>query len=370
MIMNLRNLWDRFLGQGDAAITVPPFDGALKPNNLLETAKTVAEPDAPEDLATDGKKLYLANGSKVMGFEKGKLTEVASVDGQITALACMPGGGFAVAVDGTRVEILDSPQKDSPRKGEKWTEANGRPMVALNALSATPDGRLLATDGSRNQPYKRWSHDLMGLGRSGRALELNPGGEAREIATDLGYAFGVCDTPEGPWVSESWRHQLTQFGAEGKSSANILDRLPGYPSRITPATGGGFWLTVFTARTMLVEFVLREKTYRKRMMKEVPPEYWVAPALSWGKTYMEPMQGAHLRTMGVIKPWAPPRSYGLILRLSPEGLVRYSLHSRVDGTNHGITAAVEVNGSLFAIAKGPGRLLEISVEETERSLLI
>ncbi len=58
------------------------------------------------------------------------------------------------------------------------------------------------------------------------------------------------------------------------------------------------------------------------------------------------MQGAHLKTMGVIKPWAPPRSYGLVIRLDADGMPLYSLHSRVDGVNHGIVAAVEMDGEL------------------------
>src|SRR5260370_41957002 len=69
------------------------------------------------------------------------------------------------------------------------------------------------------------------------------------------------------------------------------------------------------------------------------------------------MQGAHIKTMGVVKPWAPPGSYGLVIRLSASGVPLYALHSRVDGVNHGVVAAVELDGSLVAIAKGPGRLL-------------
>ena len=43
------------------------------------------------------------------------------------------------------------------------------------------------------------------------------------------------------------------------------------------------------------------------------------------------MQGAHLSTMGVLKPWAPPRSYGLVIRLAAACIPLFSLHSRVDG---------------------------------------
>ena len=41
MISALKAFTDRFLGRGEATITVPSFDGALKPNQILEGAETV-----------------------------------------------------------------------------------------------------------------------------------------------------------------------------------------------------------------------------------------------------------------------------------------------------------------------------------------
>ena len=120
-------------------------------------------------------------------------------------------------------------------------------------------------------------------------------------------------------------------------------------------------MTAFVARSLLIEFVLREPAYRKRMMAEIEPEYWIAPRLRSGLSFKEPLQGAHIKTMGVIKPWAPPRSYGLVVRLDDSGAPRYSLHSRVDGINHGVVAAVEVAGALYMIAKGPSRVLRLPV---------
>lgn len=361
MIAALRTFADRFLGRGDAAITVPPFDGALKPNQLLESATVVCEFEAPEDLACDGAAVYIADGRRILRLDGGQPVEVAALDGVITALACLPGGGFAVALDGRAVQVVGGGQD-----GRRWDAAGGRAFHAVNALAATPDGKLLATDGSQTRPYAQWAHDLMELGRSGRLLELSPAdGGSREIASGLAYAFGACATPGGVWLSESWRHRIMCFSG-GRSGTPVLDRLPGYPSRITPAHGGGYWLTVFTARTQLVEFILREPAYRKRMMAEIDPRYWVAPTLQAGNTFLEPMQGAHIKTMGVVKPWAPPRSYGLVIRLGDDGLVRYSLHSRVDGQNHGVVAAVECAGALFVLSKGRRRLLRLDVAEIER----
>jgi hypothetical protein len=194
-------------------------------------------------------------------------------------------------------------------------------------------------------------------------------GRVRTLAAGLHYAFGACAAGEAVLVSESWRHRIIAITPNG-SRRTVLDNLPVYPSRLSPAASGGFWLTAFTARTQLVEFVLRESAYRRRMMNEIDPEYWIAPKLRSGLSFLEPMQGAHLKTMGVVKPWAPPRSYGLVIRLNASGVPLYALHSRVDGVNHGVVAAVEMDGSLFAIAKGPGRLLRAPLTMIDQELKV
>jgi hypothetical protein len=356
---------ERVLGRGNAAITVPVLDGALKSNRLIEDAEVLGELDAPEDLASDGRSLFVADGARVLRVDgAGAFEAENSFDRAISALACLPGGGMAVALGGNEVRVVGG-----PHDGRRFDSVDGRRLHAVNALTGTPRERLLATDGSQTQPPERWKHDVMELGRSGRLVEFNLAeGSARERASGLGYAFGVASVgDEAAWVCESWRHRVVEIG--GKSSGRaVVDALPGYPSRIAPAQGGGWWLTCFTLRTQLVEFVLREPAFRKRMLNEVDPRYWIAPALASGNTYLEPMQGAHLKTMGVVKPWAPPRSYGLVIRLDEHGLIRYSLHSRFDGKHHGVVAAAELDGWLYLLCKGPRRLLRLSIESAKASL--
>lgn len=362
MIANLRRLTDRLFGRGDAATTIPPFDGPLKPNRLLETAPVLLRRDDAEDLATDGRDLYVAAGPCVFRLDHDRLTEVARCDRTITALCCLPGQAFAVAVAGVEARIIGGPQD-----GKRWTDIAGRPLTSVNALTLAEGGdELLLTDGSKDYPSERWDHDLMTGGRSGRAVALDiAGGGGREIANNLAYAFGICRTDKRVCVSESWAHRVIAFTGSGERQS-LLENLPVYPSRVTPASGGGFWLTAFVARTQLVEFVLREPAYRQRMMREIDPRFWIAPKLSSGHSYLEPMQGAHIRTMGILKPWAPPRSYGLVIRLNADGQPIHSLHSRADGTHHGIVAAVECGGRLYALAKGCGKILGLSVAEIEQ----
>ena len=354
MLEGLRDLALSFLGRGEATLTVPSFDGALKPNQALERAETLLECDAPEDLATDGAKVYLADGASLGRLEGNGVTTIREFDGPITALACLPGGRVAVALSGREVRIYSDPAAAEP--SATFRRAG---MHSINALAPAGDEALYATDGSATRNVDEWAWDLMERGRTGRALRLDSKtGNIAELASNLRYAFGACATDGSALISESWRHRVITVTPNGTSKV-VLSHLPVYPSRISPAHGGGWWLTAFIARTQLVEFVLREPAYRKRMMAEIDPEYWVVPRLRSGNSFKEPLQGAHIKTMGVMKPWAPPRSYGLVIRLGTDGLPRYSLHSRADGVNHGIVAAVEFSGDLVMIAKGPGRILKL-----------
>jgi hypothetical protein len=354
VIAAVREFANRFLGRGDATITVPSFDGALKPNQKLESAETLLTCEAPEDIATDGSKLFIADGPRLMRLDGVSASEVRSFERPISALCTLPGGGLAVALGGREVHLYANASAEQP--GTTFADSA---FNAINALALADDNTLIATDGSTTCGVNDWARDLMELNRSGRVFRLDPGSKTvTPLAQGLGHAFGACAHGHGVLVSESWRHRLVLV-APGAAPQTMLAHLPVYPSRLAKASGGGYWLTAFTARTQLIEFVLREPAYRRRMMAEIDPEYWVAPRLRSGLSFKEPMQGAHIKTMGVIKPWAPPRSYGLVIRLDADGQPLYSLHSRVDGVNHGVVAAIEMGDDLVLIAKGPGRVLRL-----------
>ena len=100
-------------------------------------------------------------------------------------------------------------------------------------------------------------------------------------------------------------------------------------------------------------------------MRTLEPALWIRPALKTAGSHLEPLQGGGIKKLGLRKPWAPPRSYGLVLRLDGDCEALYSLHSRVDGKNHGITAAREIGGRLFVVSKGNDRLLVQDLEARE-----
>jgi Strictosidine synthase len=358
MLQALRNWGDTLLGRGSAAITVPVMDGSLKPNRVLDEAAVVGTHSGLDDLASSGGILFASAGPLLLRLAGKELIEVRRFDDDISAMALSPAGRLAVALGGRRVLLLNSVNGTEVARLESPA---GRPLVAANALAFDDEDQLLVTDGSAQHGPAQWCHDLMALGRSGRVLRWHIGsGRVDLLAADLQFAFGVLPTQGGMLFSESWQHRVVQAVASNPARG-LLAELPGYPSRMTAASGGGFWLTCFVCRTQLVEFVLREPAYRTRMVAEIDPRYWIAPALSSGNSFLEPLQGAGVKQMGVLKPWAPPRSYGLVLKVAADGRILESMHSQVDGKHHGITAIVEHGGALFAASKGSGKLLRVEL---------
>ena len=353
----VRDFIDGLVGRGAASIAVPSMDGALKPNSALDRAEVLFECAAPQDLATDGQSLFLADGAALVRIVEGRAVVVREFDEPITALACLPDCTLALALAGTEVHVFARPDDETPA-----ASFSGAGMTSINALSPAADGALYATSGSAVHGVEEWVRDLMARGRTGCVLRLDVASrKVSKLADRLEYAFGAAATNGGALVAETWRHRLVAIGADGGRRI-VLNHLPSYPSRLTAASGGGWWMTAFACRTQLVEFVLREPEFRRRMMAEIDPDHWIAPRLVSSRSTLEPIQGAHVTMMGVVKPWAPPRSYGLIVRLNAAAEPVFSLHSRADGENHGIVSAVEHQGFLYAVAKGPRRVLRLSCE--------
>ena len=74
------------------------------------------------------------------------------------------------------------------------------------------------------------------------------------------------------------------------------------------------------------------------------------PALS--RSPFEPTQQGGVKQLGVLKPWSPSRSYGLVARLDAALRPVVSFHSRANGRRHGVTSCLMWDGRLYFAAKG------------------
>jgi hypothetical protein len=95
------------------------------------------------------------------------------------------------------------------------------------------------------------------------------------------------------------------------------------------------------------------------MMANVPQHLWVGPSLGGTFDCREPTQIGRIKKLGIQKPWAPARSYGLVARLNAEGEASESLHGRVDGRIHGVTSVRAIGARVVAACKGRNCLVEL-----------
>jgi len=343
---------DRVMGgRGDQSFTVPVMDGALKPNDRLEQAGSVATIEQADNLLILDGQILCSSGQHVLAVA-GEATPspVFDAGGPVSCLASDGQGTLAVGIDGGGIRI----------RGGRYDGAEFGLLCPTAAVFVGPD-RLAVANGSTRFRASEWRHDFVHRGHSGSVVLVDlASGSLRILAEGLAFPSGLCvagDDPSTLLVSEAWRHRIVRLSLQDGAIAEVLPALPAYPGRIIRGGAGGYWLSCFAPRSQLQEFVLREDRYRRKMIAEVPPDFWIAPALSSGKSFKEPLQAGGVIRLGVHKPWAPTRSYGLVVRLDADVQPAWSLHSRANGTRHGITSVAETETALLATSKGKGEII-------------
>lgn len=330
------------------AVTIPPMDGALRPNTALDDADVAASLSEPDNLVVFDGQLIASSGNAIYRVGGGADPSVLKTfAARISALAVSTDGELAVALEPSGLLV-----------GDKEIELPAD-ICCITALVYGADSSLYLANGSIDTSPALWSQDLMAKGRSGSIWVLERGASSfRKIAGGLAYANGLLVDGKDLIVSESWRHRLVRIDIKSGGMMPVAGNLPGYPGRLSPTEKGAL-LSIFAPMNRLIEFVLQETQYRKAMMRDIPVESWIAPSLSSGRSFLEPLQCGGIKTMGIHKPWSPSRSYGLVVQLDAAMQPVSSLHSRANGSRHGITSALVFDGSIYAASKGGDAILVV-----------
>jgi hypothetical protein len=337
-------LLDMFRGR---AVTIPPLDGALRPNTLLDDAEVIATARAPDNLIESNGRVAFTTGDEVRALGDGKV--IVAAPAEITTLAVSRAGAVAAGLETGGIQLFSG----------KASELRG--FNCPVALAFGSDGALYICNGSDAVPPSGWKADLMSKRAQGSLWRIDPkSGERQCLARDLAFPYGVAiDEGKGRLlVSESWRHRIIAIPLSGGPAEPLLTKLPGYPARLA-AKPGGYVMSLFAPRNRLIEFVLSEDDYRAAMMREIEDRFWIAPSLSPSASFLEPLQNGGVRVMGIHKPWSPTRSYGLVVGLDDKLQPVFSFHSRANGARHGVTSAIAVGDEIIAAAKGGDVVLRL-----------
>jgi hypothetical protein len=367
----LGDIIDRVLFPNREIHVIPSLDGAFTPNQRLDDARSLgAEIERPDDIALgpDGA-LYVSTGNKILRCEG----EGFAARAMFANLAA-PVGGLAFAKDGRLLACVSGrgllALSSSGEIVGRLEEAGGEKLACPLSVDVATDGAIYLTDGSRAHGPELWLADLMqNRSPSGRLVVCNADlADARVLRDKLSWPLGLAVSHKGDevWVGEAWAHRLIAIARAGGAERVLVKNHTGYPARL--ARGGeGYWMAFFGLRSQLTEFVLRERAFCDEMMRTVPQQLWIGPTLDGRFNNQEPTQIGRIKKLGIQKPWAPARSYGLVARLDAEGAAMESLHSRVDGRVHGVTAVRPVGERVIAASKGRNMLVELRSAQEEAS---
>jgi sugar lactone lactonase YvrE len=342
---------------------IPMLDGPLSPKTDLDGAREVASGfDQPDDVVVgaDGA-LYVSDNRSILRCEPPNFAEVsvwARFEQRVSALAVHPGGGLVVGLDGNGLCRLDA--QGTP--GTSLRCAGDRPLNCVTALVVAADGGIYIANGSQHTNSHEWLQNLMSArGSSGGIFLADSELRTAEIKmSGLAWPYGLTLTDAGNklWFNQAWSHALSYVEISTGSSRKVQSNTAYYPARPRADASGALWQACFALRSPLVELVLRESRYREEMIATISPELWIGPSLRAGADCREPAQFGSLRKLGIHKPWAPARSYGLVVKLSSRGEPCQSWHSRVDGSCHGVTSVCPLtDGRVIIVSKGHGKVL-------------
>lgn len=344
--------------------SVPPLDGGLRPNDDLDGAWTLlagGPQDEPDDL------VRLADGRWVVSQGRRLLTLDWSSEQSSRALttagllAELPGPVTGIDADGADVvaAVEGHGIVRVAADGTVTTLCSDEAVRSCVTAVLVTDDRILLTVGSRHRSADEWAQALITADASGQLVGVTEG-HATVLADGLPWPAGVADFDGAVAISMSLTHRIELWQVDGtraRLERELLSRLAVYPGRIRRAAEG-WWVAAPHARNRLTDLLLDEPDLVRRLERDVDPASWPLPRLRAADVYRDPMQLGQLRVLGVVKPWAPPRSYGLAFLVDGQGLVSRSHHSRISGDRHGITGlATAEDGTLILVARGARRVV-------------
>lgn len=367
MIQRLKRLYSNFRGFDQTGSAVPMMDGPLKPNTLLDDAPVaLVLPQVDNLLAVQGG-IACSQGTKLLqlrlksgSIESPVLNITSEMDfaAPITCLVSDREQGLAIGLDGQGIVI-----HGGPHDGVRIEQLDGLPLRCPTAAMFLDRDTLIIANGSAQCTMADWKRDLMSRGASGTVWRVALGGtkpQATPLLRDVAFPYGLALAPDGSiLIAEAWRHRVVVAGSTSLAQARILlADLPAYPSRIVPSEDG-YWLALFAPRNQLIEFVLQEDAYRQKMIAGIDPDFWIAPSLASGVSFLEPIQGGARKKLNTLKPWSPSWSYGLVVHCDKSMRPLESFHSRADGHVHGVTSLCKMGNFVFAGAKGSGVIVAV-----------
>lgn len=198
-------------------------------------------------------------------------------------IVCVGGMGvYGVKPNGEVFKVTDETNRT-------WYKLNDDSRVRMaDDLDIAPDGKIYFSDCTTRYETTTATLDILEGRPNGRVLCYDPATKkTRPIIKSFYFPNGMCVTHDGSAVliastsaCRVFRHWIA--GPNSGKTEILIDELPGNPDNLNRASDGNYWLALVGIRTPTFDLAARKPAFRRRMVKQVPADEWIAPGLNHG----------------------------------------------------------------------------------------
>ena len=198
-------------------------------------------------------------------------------------IVCVAGMGvYGVKPSGEVFKVTDETNRT-------WTKLNDDSRIRMaDDLDIGPDGKIYFSDCTTRYELTTNTLDIIEGRPNGRVLCFDPAtGKSTTVIKRFYFPNGVCVAHDGRsfFVASTSACRIFRHWIKGPNSGKteiFIDELPGLPDNINRASDGNYWLALVGIRTPTYDLASRKAAFRRRMVKQVPTDEWLAPGLNHG----------------------------------------------------------------------------------------
>lgn len=198
-------------------------------------------------------------------------------------IVCVAGMGvYGVKPDGEVFKVTDETNRT-------WYKLNDDSRLRMaDDLDIAPDGKIYFSDCTTRYEMTTNALDIIEGRPNGRLVVYDPETKKTEtLITHFYFPNGICVSHDGQSVliASTTLCKIYRYWIGGPRKGELevaIDQLPGNPDNINRASDGTYWLALVGIRTPTFDLAARKPGFRRRMVKQVPADEWLAPGLNHG----------------------------------------------------------------------------------------
>jgi ribose transport system permease protein len=281
----------------------PPLDpgtgSAFAPNDRLVDAEPIGvdQVEGPEDVILDRQdRLYgSTRDGNIIRFSGPRFEHrevFAHIGGRPLGMqfdkdenliVCVAGMGvYGVKPSGEVFKVTDETNRT-------WSKLNDDSRLRMaDDLDIAPDGKIYFSDCTTRYEMTTNTLDILEGRPNGRVVCYDPATKTtRTVINRFYFPNGICVSHDGKSVliASTSACRIFRYWLDGPKTGEtevLIDDLPGNPDNINRASDGNYWLALVGIRTPTFDLAARMPAFRRRMVKQVPTDEWLAPGLNHG----------------------------------------------------------------------------------------